>query len=638
MKLRIAIAVFLLNAWPVGAQPKVVDLWPGKPPGDVGIAGEEKFIELKQAADIKWITNVTKPSLHIYSPAKDKDTKAAVLIAPGGGYHNLAWDREGTEVADWLNSIGVIGIILKYRCPRRPGDVKGEPPLGPLLDAQRAISLVRANAKEWGIDPHRIGMIGFSAGGHLVGSTCTSFDKRAYDPIDAIDKVSCRPDFGIMAYSGYFKRKDKDDIIDSVRTPEGTPPLFFVHATDDPVSDVDHSVAFYLALKRAKLDVAMHLYPTGGHGFGVRADGPCAGWTQTCLTWLRQRSIVPDAKARRTEVAIRGDGFLINGQPTYAGRTWKGINMEGLLMNSRMVQGTFDDLNPETAGRWVYPDTKRWDPERNTREFIAAMPTWRAHGLLAVTLNLQGGSPEGYSAKQPWHNSAFRADGTLRPDFMYRLERILDAADELGMVVILGLYYFGQDERLADETAVVRGVDEAVQWLTTRGYRNVLIEINNECNVDRFDHDILKPKRVHELIDRVRQRTAGRLLVGTSYGGGAIPTENVVRSSDFLLIHGNGVSKPEQITAQIKKTRQVPGYRPMPVLYNEDDHFAFDQPRYNMLAAVEEHVSWGYFDFRMKGEGFADGYQSVPVDWSIDSARKRAFFERLREMTGVGIK
>ena len=341
---------------------------------------------------------------------------------------------------------------------------------------------------------------------------------------------------------------------------------------------------------------------------------------------------------RKTHVAIKGEKFIINDQPTYAGRVWKGHKIEGLLFNSRMVQGIFDDRNPQTVARWAYPDTKKWDADRNTREFSAAMPEWRKHGLLAFTLNLQGGSPEGYSKVQPWHNSAFEADGSLRRDYLRRLELILDRADELGMVVILGLFYFGQDERLNDEEAVKRGVDNAVAWVLAKDYRNILIEVNNECDVARYDHEILKPKRVHELIERVRAKTKDgrRLLVSTSYGGGGIPRENVVRVSDFLLLHGNGQHKPEQITAMVRKTRAVPGYRPMPILFNEDDHFAFDQPRYNMLAAIEEYASWGYFDFRMKGEGFKDGYQSPPVDWGIDSPRKRAFFERLREVTGVG--
>jgi hypothetical protein len=153
----------------------------------------------------------------------------------------------------------------------------------------------------------------------------------------------------------------------------------------------------------------------------------------------------------KTKVAIEGDTFLINGKPTYTGRTWRGHRIEGLLLNARLVQGIFDDLNPQTRSRWTYPDTGTWDPERNTREFLAAMPAWRSHGLLAFTINMQGGCPVGYArGKQPWHNSALREDGSLRPDYMSRLDRILRRADELGMVVILGVYYFGQDERLRD--------------------------------------------------------------------------------------------------------------------------------------------------------------------------------------------
>jgi hypothetical protein len=352
--------------------------------------------------------------------------------------------------------------------------------------------------------------------------------------------------------------------------------------------------------------------------------------------FLAPPSLAQGPAARQTTVTIRGEQFVINGKPTYSGRTWKRHKIEGLLFNSRMVQGIFDDLNPDTVQRWAYPDTKKWDAERNTREFIAAMPEWRKHGLLAFTLNLQGGSPEGYSKNQPWHNSAFDADGSLRADYLSRLQRILDKADELGMAVILGLFYFGQDERLKDEEAVKRAVDNAVRWVLERGYQNVLIEVNNECNVASYDHEILKPKRVVELIDRIKQHThrGQRLLVSTSYGGGGIPSEKVVRASDFLLLHGNGQDKPEQITAMIKKTRSVPGYRTMPIVFNEDDHFDFDRSRYNLLAAIEEYASWGYFDYRMKGEGFRDGYQSPPIDWGISSPRKRAFFERLREITG----
>jgi hypothetical protein len=348
--------------------------------------------------------------------------------------------------------------------------------------------------------------------------------------------------------------------------------------------------------------------------------------------------MVPSASlaAGRTAVSIEGEEFHLNGEPTYKGRTWKGRNLQGLLLNSRMVQAIFDDRNSTTVTNWAYPDTGKWDAERNTREFLAAMPEWRRHGLLAFTLNLQGGSPQGYSQNQPWHNSAIEADGSLRADYLGRLERILNRADELSMVVILGFFYFGQDQRLTNEGAVVRATDNATEWLLDKGWRNVLVEINNECNV-RYDHELLRPGRVHELIERVKRNSAaaGRsLLVSTSYGGGTVPQENVVRASDFLLLHGNGVGDPEKIAGMVRQTRAVTGYSPKPILFNEDDHFAFDKPKNNFLAAVGERASWGYFDFRMKDEGFDEGYQSVPVNWGISSERKRGFFKLLAEITG----
>ena len=196
-------------------------------------------------------------------------------------------------------------------------------------------------------------------------------------------------------------------------------------------------------------------------------------------------------------MTIEGKQFLINEHPTYEGRFWKGKKIQGLLLNSRMVQGIFDDRNPNTVQNWAYPDTHKWDSERNTREFVEAMPFWKKNGLLAFTINLQGGSPQGYSKDQLWHNSAIEKDGNLRADYLSRLERIIDKADELRMVVILGYFYFGQDERLADESVVLKATDNATQWIRDYGYRNVLIEINNECNV-RYDHEILQSKRVHE--------------------------------------------------------------------------------------------------------------------------------------------
>lgn len=340
--------------------------------------------------------------------------------------------------------------------------------------------------------------------------------------------------------------------------------------------------------------------------------------------------------ARHTRVSIVSEQFFINDRPTYAGRSWRGMRVEGLLLNSRMVQGVFDDLNPETAGRWAYPDTGKWDAERNTREFIAAMPEWKARGLLAFTLNLQGGSPQGYSKEQPWFNSAFAADGTLREEYLARLGRILDEADRLGMIVILGYFYFGQDERLTDEAAVVRAVDNATRWVLGHRYTNVLIEINNECDVKAYNHAILQPERVAELIIRVRGITQDdrRLLVGTSYAGGSVPGDSVLAVSDFALVHGNGPNDPERMRRMITQTRARPAWRAMPIVVNEDDHFDFEQPVNHFLVTLETGASWGYFD--PGKSNYHDGYQCPPVNWGINTPRKQAFFDLVAEITGSG--
>jgi hypothetical protein len=339
------------------------------------------------------------------------------------------------------------------------------------------------------------------------------------------------------------------------------------------------------------------------------------------------------AQNRKTSLSIKGQQFYINGKLTYEGRYWNGHKIEGLLFNSRMVQGIFDDLNPLTREQFQYPDTRKWDADRNTREFVEAIPDWKRHGLLAFTLNLQGGSPLGYGNKG-WINSAFDSIGNLRPDYLKRLEMILDKADREGMVVILGYFYFGQDEVLKDEKAVLKAVDHATDWLLKKRYKNVMVEINNECNI-RYDHDILKPARVHELIQRVQKMSAGKLLVSTSYSGNFTPLPNVVKVADYILLHGNGTKKPEDITALVERTRKVDGFTNKPVLFNEDDHFDFDKDVNNMLAATKAYASWGYFDYRLKGEeSFDEGFQSVPVNWKISSARKKGFFNKVKEITG----
>ncbi len=346
-------------------------------------------------------------------------------------------------------------------------------------------------------------------------------------------------------------------------------------------------------------------------------------------TFLAAAGAAPLARVRRTAVSIHGDQFHIGAEPTYSGKTYKGMKIEGLLMNTRMVQGIFDDLNPETRGRWAYKDTGKWDPERNTREFVAAMPQWRRYGVLAFTINLQGGSPEGYSKAQPWINSAIDPDGNLRKPYMDRLTKILDRADELGMVAILGYFYFGQDQHVKDEAGVKRAVTNATNWILDKRYRNVLVEIDNECDVQSYDHAILKPGRVHELIELAKsiQKDGHRLLVGTSYGGGRPATANVAAASDFILLHGNGPDDPLRIRKMIETSRALPTYKPMPVVINEDDHFRFNEADNHMMAALDLYTSWGYFD--------PEGYQSPPVNWGIDTDRKKQFFAAVKKVTGA---
>jgi len=283
------------------ADPLVVDVWPGRAPDETGDIGPEKVLmspasgrtDIEVAEPTRMITNVSKPTLTIYRPPKDRDTGTAMLICPGGGYWNLYWQLEGEEVATWLNSIGITGIILKYRVPRHADEIKGEPARRPLQDAQRAVSLVRSRAAEWGIHPDRIGIMGFSAGGHLAIATATNFDKRTYEAADDIDQISCRPDFAVAVYSGYLKSKDKDELAPAIRIPSGTPPIFLAHGGDDTISPPQNSALMYLALKQAGVPAELHIYGGTAHDFGVRAnDRAYSTWTTSCAHWLRERGLL----------------------------------------------------------------------------------------------------------------------------------------------------------------------------------------------------------------------------------------------------------------------------------------------------------------------------------------------------------
>jgi acetyl esterase/lipase len=307
MKLLTSVALlivcFFQSAGNAAENPLVLPVWPGKVLGDYGTIGAERVRAPSESPTktAKWITNVTKPTITVFRSESGKNTGAAMVICPGGGYWNLAWDLEGEEVAAWLNTLGMTGIVLKYRVPRRPGQPEPLPAPGPLLDSQRAVSLVRSRAGEWGIDPNRIGIVGFSAGGHLAVMTATYFDKRGYDPIDDIDKVSCRPNFAVAVYPGYLLPEDKETnvLAPYIRIPADTPPMLLVHASDDPESGPEHSVAMYLALKKARVPAELHIYTSGGHGFGVRKSSqPCSTWTDRCVAWLQSQGVLTANSAR----------------------------------------------------------------------------------------------------------------------------------------------------------------------------------------------------------------------------------------------------------------------------------------------------------------------------------------------------
>lgn len=302
----IVLSLFLTAATTANAQPPeignarvVLDLWPGPAPGESGNVGEETAKTDSRTKAVTSLTNVTKPTLTVFRPAPNTSNGAAVVVAPGGGYTNLAWDHEGEQVAAWLNSIGVTTFVLKYRVPRRPGDPKDQPPVRALMDAQRALSLVRNKASEFAIDPDRIGMLGFSAGGHLTASAATNFDRRAYEPIDDADRISCRPNFAVLVYPGGVVKKGTGELSPEIRVSAKTPPTFLAHANDDGVSP-ENSVAFYLALKRAGVPAELHIYSSGGHGFGMRAiKHPAAEWSKRCADWMRDRGLL-NAPAEKT--------------------------------------------------------------------------------------------------------------------------------------------------------------------------------------------------------------------------------------------------------------------------------------------------------------------------------------------------
>src|SRR5882762_3800254 len=283
------------GAWQHASGYATFALWPQSAPGAQPNPGPE--IETTTAKDrmvagkpVSRLGNVSAPTLTVYSP-QGKNTGAGVVVFPGGGYHILAIDLEGTEVCDWLNSAGLTCVLVKYRVPDSGPDPKSS---AALQDAQRALGIVRSHASEWHIDPHRIGVLGFSAGAHLAAALSTHFDQRLYDPIDAADQLSCRPDFAVIVYPGYLALADQNFAANpEIHITEKTPPSFIVQAEDDPVH-VENATVYFLALKNAKVPAELHIYAQGGHGYGLRRTAlPVTAWPQRVEAWLHNTQILP---------------------------------------------------------------------------------------------------------------------------------------------------------------------------------------------------------------------------------------------------------------------------------------------------------------------------------------------------------
>jgi acetyl esterase/lipase len=287
-------------AWQPSPGHTQIPIWSGAAPDAQPVAGPEAAEwsgkdDLVAGRQVVAVSNVTRPTMTVYSP-KGKNTGAAVVVFPGGGYQILAIDLEGTEVCDWLTSKGIACVVLKYRVPysgphwdeRCKCHINPKAPTA-LQDAQRTVGLVRFHAAEWHIDPRKIGVLGFSAGGHLAAAISTHFERRLYPAVDAADKESCRPDFAVALYPGHlWVDEEKFELNPDVPVTSQTPPTFLLQAEDDHVDNVNHSLVYYIALKSAGVPVEMHLYAQGGHAFGLRRTKlPITGWPQLVETWLR---------------------------------------------------------------------------------------------------------------------------------------------------------------------------------------------------------------------------------------------------------------------------------------------------------------------------------------------------------------
>lgn len=296
MKIQILTFIYLSALSLNAAAGEIIPLWPdGKMPGETGQFGEEADMTKETEGMVGGkrlirLGNVTKPTMEIFPAPEETANGTSVLICPGGGYNILAWDLEGTEVAEWLNSIGVTAFVLKYRVPRRPDQ---EYWLPPLMDAQRAMGIIRTRASDWGLKADRIGVLGFSAGGNLAFRTATHHRERTYDAMDESDKASVRPDFAVLVYPAYLTEKNSLELLDDLKVNKETPPSIFIHASDDGIP-VTGSIAAYLALRKVGVPTELHAFSTGGHGYGLRpTDHPVTLWPTSVAAWMKHHALIP---------------------------------------------------------------------------------------------------------------------------------------------------------------------------------------------------------------------------------------------------------------------------------------------------------------------------------------------------------
>lgn len=348
-----------------------------------------------------------------------------------------------------------------------------------------------------------------------------------------------------------------------------------------------------------------------------------------------------------TILTVEGEKCLLNGKATYPGKSWEGHSLEGLVLNARTIQAITDDEHPETRKLWAYPDTKAWDPERNTNEFCAALRQYRRKGLLGVTVGMQGGGSN--YRPEVWNEcimTGYTPEGSLKPAWTSRLTKVLKAADQLGMIVIVNCFYWKQIRHLRDENAIIRAAEGTADWILKSGFRNVMIDVCNE-SADWWGPEICKPEGIAKLITAVGKVTKGgkAVPVGSSTGGDNLETEDWLAAETVSFPHGNGCT-PERLVERLNAIRETAAFkkRPRPLLINED---GIDLD--NMKAALANGASWGYY---AQGAGSDDkgydrlwpggretdleklsGFQTLPVNWSINDESKNEFFGFVEELT-----